>query len=110
MRSEAGSMSDLDELRDRVHPVWEDGEDIAAPILALTATATSAWNAEKRRKAAKKGQAMKDGSFPIADCRDVEKAVRAMGRSNKSVETVKKHIRKRARSLGCTSHLPDSWK
>ena len=96
--------------------LWEDGYDmiltldgVAAAATAVTGTATSTWNAKKRKQAASKGQAMKDGSFPIADCRDVEKAVHAMGRSKKSVATVKRHIVKRARSLGCTSHLPDTW-
>ena len=52
---------------------------------------------------------MKDGSFPIADCTDVAKAVHAIGRSKKSVATVKRHIIKRARSLNCTGKLPDDW-
>jgi hypothetical protein len=75
----------------------------------VVATATSTWTAEKRKKAAKSGAAMSDGSFPIADCTDVGKAVHAMGRSKHSVETVKAHIKKRAKALGCTKSLPEDW-
>ena len=95
---------------------WDDGLDIAysldeavAASAALVATSTKSWTAGKRKQAASKGQAMKDGSFPIADCTDVGKAVHAMGRSKKSVATVKRHIIKRARSLNCTGKLPDDW-
>jgi hypothetical protein len=67
-------------------------------------------NTQEREKGAKEGWAMDDGSFPIRDCRDVEKAVHAMNRpTNKSTEAIHRHIVKRANALGCTSHLPSTW-
>lgn len=59
------------------------------------------YSAEKRREMAGKGQAMKDGSFPIRDCEDVSNAVSSLGRTNKSRRAVIRHIRERAKSLGC---------
>jgi hypothetical protein len=116
-------------LRDRVHStVWDvDGmpidmttaECIQASLRSrvkgmvasgVTATATKAWDAEKRKSAAKKGQAMPGGRYPIADCTDVTKAVHALGRGKGSHASIKRHIIKRARALGCMDDLPDDWK
>lgn len=64
---------------------------------------------EERKKLAKKGHAMSDGSFPIANKADLKNAIQAYGRaSNKAA--VKRHIIKRAKALGATNLLPDSWK
>ena len=53
---------------------------------------------------------MKDGSYPIKDCRDVTKAVHALGRGKGSHAAIKKHITSRAKTLGCTDKLPDDWR
>jgi hypothetical protein len=74
----------------------------------LTATATSTWDAKHRKQAADKGVAMPDGSFPIRDRRDLEKAIKALGRA-KDPAKARRHIRKRAKALGAESALPDSW-
>lgn len=64
---------------------------------------------KQRKKLAKGGQAMKDGSFPIANKQDLRNAIQAYGRaSNKAA--AKRHIIKRARALGATNLLPDDWK
>jgi hypothetical protein len=76
---------------------------------SLVATATSAWKADKRKDAAKKGEAMEDGSFPIHDKRDLEKAIKAIGRA-KDPSKAKRHIKKRAKALNATGLLPDDWK
>ena len=52
---------------------------------------------------------MNDGSFPIADKADLKKAVKALGRA-KNPDAAKRHIRKRAKTLGAEGQLPDSWK
>lgn len=92
--------------------VWEDGYPIhfsqaeiqkAGP---LTATATSTWNAKTRKKAAGKGQAMKDGSFPIKDVADLKKAIKAIGRAKNRARAVR-HIKKRARALGQMALVKD---
>lgn len=72
-------------------------------------TPTSALTAEVRRKAAAKGQAMPGGRFPIKDARDVEKAIRALGRAKGSHAAVKAHIKRRAAALGVSHLIPDSW-
>ena len=100
---------------------WDDGMPIEATIAAcrqagwrvqahfgLTATATSTWDAKHRKAAADKGVAMPDGSFPIRDRRDLEKAIKALGRA-KDPAKARRHIRKRAKALGAESALPDSW-
>lgn len=95
---------------------WEDGLAIEATVeqgLAaalrsrvkgtdpLLATATSAWNAEARRKAASKGIALSDGSFPIADKTDWYKARQAIGRAKPGKRAaVRRHLIKRGRALG----------
>jgi hypothetical protein len=116
----------LEELRSRVlgdTTLWEDGleidlsvtEGVAAAARArvqggLVATATKSWNREKRDKAAQKGQAMSDGSYPIKDKADLKKAIKAIGRGKKSHASIKAHIKKRAKALGATNLLPDDWK
>jgi hypothetical protein len=65
----------------------------------------------KRQEMAKKGEALPDGSYPIATKGDVEKAIHAYGRAKPEHKAaVKKHIIKRAKSLGVSHLIPDSWK
>lgn len=59
------------------------------------------FTAQQRREMAKKGHALKDGSFPIASCEDVRNAVGSLGRTDKPRAQVVRHIRKRAKTLGC---------
>ncbi len=63
---------------------------------------------EEREKLAGKGQAMPDGSFPIASTADLKNAIQAFGRA-KNKTAVKKHIIRRAKSLGKTDLLPEGW-
>lgn len=86
---------------DQVPPEW--GEGITAAVAAAD------LNAEQRDALAKKGIALKDGSFPIRNRTDLAKAVRALGRAKNRV-AAKKHILKRARALHSTDLLPDSYK
>lgn len=64
---------------------------------------------KKRKEMARKGQAMPDGSFPIANVDDLKKAIKAHGRA-KNPGPVKKHIIKRAHALGASKLIPDTWK
>lgn len=48
-------------------------------------------------------------SYPIANVSDLKNAIRAVGRSNSSHNAVRKFIAKRAKALGQTDLLPDSW-
>jgi hypothetical protein len=63
---------------------------------------------KERKGLAKKGAALPDGSFPIANEQDLRNAIQAFGRA-KDKGRAKAHIIKRARALGLTKLLPDGW-
>jgi hypothetical protein len=65
-----------------------------------------------RKKLAKQGKALPDGSFPIPNVSYLKKAIRAVGRAGKGKRpALAKLIRKRARELGSQgmSVLKGSW-
>lgn len=67
---------------------------------------------DERDKAASSGAAMPDGSYPVTTCdgeNSVSTAVHAVGRAGADHDAVRKHIMKRAESLGCKSLIPDNW-
>ena len=66
------------------------------------------YSQAQRDEMAKNGQAMPDGSFPIADTTDLENAIRAIGRANDPA-AAKRHIMKRARALGAMGMIPADW-
>ena len=69
-------------------------------------------SAEGRRKAAGKGQAMRGGRFPITNRTDLSNAIDAVGRAKGGEagrKAVRRFIIKRARALGLSSMIPDSW-
>jgi hypothetical protein len=66
------------------------------------------YSQEARMEAARNGEAMHDGSYPIRDCAEVGKAVEDYDRTGQEPR-VRRHIIKRAVALGCTSKLPDEW-
>lgn len=67
------------------------------------------YSDKQRRAMAARGQAMKDGSFPIADRADLRNAIQSVGRAS-NYEAAKKHIIRRARALGLTELLPEEWR
>ena len=71
-------------------------------------------NADKYKQAdrdqmAKSGQAMPDGSYPIADEEDLDNAIHAVGRGGADHDAIRAHIIKRAKALGLSSKIPDNW-
>ncbi len=66
------------------------------------------FDTEQRRKLAKKGHALPDGSFPIRNTNDLKNAIHDLGRS-KNYGIAKRWIIKRAKALGATDLLPDKW-
>ena len=67
---------------------------------------------DERDKAAASGAAMPDGSYPITTCdgeNSVDSAISAVGRGGADHDTIRRHIIKRARSLGCSSKIPENW-
>jgi hypothetical protein len=63
---------------------------------------------EERARLADQGDAMPDGSYPIANVSDLKNAIQAFGRA-KNPTAVKKHIIRRARALNAIDQLPEEW-
>jgi hypothetical protein len=69
------------------------------------------YSPEQRRRMAKEGRAMPDGSFPIANCADAERAIRAQGRAKPAKRAaVKSFIKRRVKALGCTGEIFDPYR
>jgi|LakMenE01Jun11ns_1017448.scaffolds.fasta_scaffold9872385_2 hypothetical protein len=67
------------------------------------------FSEESRDKLARSGMALPDGSYPIENESDLENAIYAFGRA-KNKARAKKHIIKRAVSLGRQDMIPEKWK
>jgi hypothetical protein len=66
------------------------------------------YSDKQRTSMADSGEAMKDGSFPIANKTDLHNAIQAVGRA-KDQDAAKAHITTRAKALGLESELPADW-
>lgn len=66
------------------------------------------YSRERRMSMAESGEAMEDGSFPIADEADLSNAIQAHGRAA-DVDAAKAHIMKRAKELGLEEMIPEEW-
>lgn len=70
-------------------------------------------SAADREKAAKHGQAMSGGRFPIRNRGDLENAIRAVGRVRPNTDEaramVRRHIMKRAKALNLADLIPEDW-
>ena len=72
---------------------------------------------QERERLAKQGKAMPSddggGRFPIRNRADLLRAIQAVGRVRPNTEEARAKVRrfiiKRARELGLTSLIPDSW-
>lgn len=72
-----------------------------------------AYTAAQKRAMAAKGQAMvnDDGSisYPIKSKSDLRKAIRAVGRGGADHDKIRAHVIARAKALGLSSMIPDTW-
>jgi hypothetical protein len=89
-------------------------QELSAKFQTLTASAEEDVFANipmvERQKLAKSGKAMPGGSFPIRNAEDLKNAIHAFGRAKESERAdVKRHIIKRARALGKSDLIPESW-
>lgn len=66
------------------------------------------YSTATRERMAREGQAMRDGSFPIANEADLRNAIQSVGRAA-NYEAARRHIIRRARALGLTELLPSEW-
>lgn len=67
------------------------------------------YSRDARRRMADSGDAMPDGSYPIANETDLRNAIRSIGRAT-NYDAVKEHIIRRAKEMGLTRVLPEDWK
>jgi hypothetical protein len=69
------------------------------------------YTPKRREEYAKKGIALKDGSYPIRTVADLKNAISAYGRAPKNKrKDVRRHIKKRARALGRSDLIPATFK
>ena len=66
------------------------------------------YSREQREEMAENGDALPDGSFPIADEADLRNAIQAYGRAADK-EAAKAHIMKRAEELGLEDMIPEEF-
>ena len=65
----------------------------------------------ERRKLAKEGKALPDGSFPITNIDSLKDSISAYGRGKPSKRAaIRRHIMKRARQLRQPDLIPEKWK
>jgi uncharacterized membrane protein YkoI len=89
---------------DKYEPEEAEAIESEAAEIALK----RAFSDEARTQMAEQGKAMSDGSYPIESVMDLKNAISAFGRA-KDKEAAKKHIMKRAKSLGQETLIPDNW-
>lgn len=76
----------------------------------LLELANRQFSKKARDKAADKGTALADGSYPIPDKDALRRAISSFGRAKPEDRArVKAHIKKRARVLGAMDMLPEGW-
>jgi hypothetical protein len=96
-------------LKKQVRRALEDEQSF--PFDASEPEELRVYDAAARRRMAKNGQAMPDGSFPIANCSDAENAIRSQGRTPAANRgSVRAHIRKRVRAMGCSGGIFDPYR
>lgn len=78
-------------------------------LVAGEREAASDFTAADRRKDAKSGAALPDGSFPIVDRKSLEAAIHLVGRGSDPA-AAKAHIIARAKALGLLDALPTAWR
>lgn len=71
-------------------------------------------NAAARRECVRRGWSLPDGSYPIRDAAhhgtaDLNKAIRAVGRGSAPHDEIRRHIMRRARALGASDRIPETW-
>lgn len=105
----------LTQLTHHNHPVHGQDHEALAAAQAEAIKRTmghhmqeASFTTEQRKKLAKKGYALPDGSFPIRNGADLADAIHSIGRASDPAKA-KAHIVKRAKALKAQSQLPDGW-
>lgn len=87
---------------------WEPDDVDEIEAEAAEIALKRAFSEESRQQMAESGEAMEDGSFPIASEEDLRNAVMAHGRA-KDMAAAKRHIMKRAQEMGMEKLIPTEW-
>lgn len=106
--SAAGGLLGADLVRELVGGSDESEAAMLAKA-AYEALVKERYSAEDRRRMADDGQALQDGSYPIADAEDLDNAIHAVGRGKTPHDTIRAHIIRRAKALGQGAKVPDAW-
>ena len=85
------------------------GSPAAIAKLIHDAAVKAKYGADDRRDMADSGQAMDDGSYPVADRADLGRAIKAVGRGGADHDKIRRHIIARAKALGASAEIPDNW-
>lgn len=96
----------------RYFPGLSLGRDVMGQSLdkLVVMLASRTFSTKQRDKLASSGAAMADGSYPIPDQDALRRAIASYGRAKpEDRPSVKAHIVKRAKALGCADMLPDGW-
>lgn len=117
-----GSLLDMNTPTEDVEPDDDDGGNGKSGATPSDYSGTSEYsednmaewradkyNADDRKKMAKSGEAMPDGSYPIKDSEDLQNAIHAVGRGGSSHDAIRKHIIARAKALGLSDRIPSDW-
>ena len=90
--------------------IKEDVTKVIAEVGETTEVAAAEFTQSQRERLAKKGHALKDGSFPIRNKSDLKNAIKTWGLAKKSNKAkAKKLIKLRAKQLNATELLPSTW-
>ena len=100
VKEELGAMLLGEERRKAAEEAMSDEEWAALHRHNWTEEYARDFSAARRRKAAKEGAALPDGSFPIYNQEDVTNAATLAGKGKAAKATVLAHIRKRVKALG----------
>jgi hypothetical protein len=108
--TEANLLAKIDAMEKSINTFFEIAKAAAeACTCRMCETCTKRdFSDDERKKLADEGAALPDGSYPIKTVGDLENAIQAFGRA-KDPAKVKAHIIARAKALGATTKLPDSW-
>lgn len=77
-------------------------------VVVATQEFAGKYSQDERKQGAKEGWALPDGSFPIKNRGDVQDAIGLVG-NYKGKYDAKAHVIKRAKAVGATNVIPDSW-
>lgn len=77
--------------------------------LELVGEERAKYTADQIKTMVKSGAAMSDGGYPIGDKQDLQNAIHAVGRGGTDHNTIRQHIIKRAKALGASDMIPDTW-